>query len=743
MRSLRIDAVNASEPSARGPRPRHGYRLFFLGGVALVGAFLTYRPSNSAGSVAHAAAQSLPGAIDQSILPSDFRTNWDPGIPGGIPTDTDPVRPAKVWPDNDPYGGYSVDPALKGPANAQAFTNALQAAIVAAGAQAKIDGPGHRRIVKLKRGCEPPKPGTRCLPSDSYYVSPQTFPFPGPTGQVGIYVNVDNVTIRGEGPNTTRLAAAGKIGNFGTVVLFGHRRGTSEADFAVQPLTATAVRGAVVISVQNASQYAVGDVITIDRRDGAAEEAPAVPPPPGSSSLGKGPAWLNGGPIWFYDAKYFKRQPSYDWNGPGTGAPAIGRINSINSANTYAKNVVPVWRSRMQTTEIIAIEGNTLTIRDPLHLDFLAGPNDSGGDSQVWRNVPLDTSGPVGNRWSGIEDIAVAGGNNDWGFPGGTVAFSYMAYAWAKNIEADGDKVRGDPSRPGKLGYNIGVGRSYRVVIRDSYAHGSADISPGGHAYGIVVGVGSSACLVENNISVNNNKPVTLNSDGGGNVIAYNYVDRAIIWRRAGVSNGWLENAIDDSHGSFTHHDLIEGNWAPNIGGDTTHGNSAWHTHLRNYAHGNNLLGGAMTSNLRAVGMDGWTHDHAYIGNVLNVDEQVSNRVYETTPFSKNGTPVYQLGNNYAGLGGNWDNGYAWDHIHRDGNWDNVRNCVVWKHGFHDESCVPPVPPRVIPASLYLTTAPAFFEGYTWPWVEPLAGLRYTLPAQARFDAISPNVPVP
>lgn len=79
------------------------------------------------------------------------------------------------------------------------------------------------------------------------------------------------------------------------------------------------------------------------------------------------------------------------------------------------------------------------------------------------------------------------------------------------------------------------------------------------------------------------------------------------------------------------------------------------------------------TSNLRAVGMDGWTHWHAYIGNVLN-----GGTVYETTPFAKNGTPVYQLGNNYAGLGGNWDNGYALAHIYRDANWDNVTGGVVW-----------------------------------------------------------------
>ncbi|MGZ6162300.1 MAG: hypothetical protein ACXWLS_03135, partial [Myxococcaceae bacterium] len=99
-------------------------------------------------------------SIDQSILPKQFRTTWNPGIPGGVPRDDDPVRPATVWvPAGNPYGGYSVNPALTGPGNAAAFTAAAQAAINAAGAAAT---PSSRKIVKLKAG--------------TYYVNPQTLP---------------------------------------------------------------------------------------------------------------------------------------------------------------------------------------------------------------------------------------------------------------------------------------------------------------------------------------------------------------------------------------------------------------------------------------------------------------------------------------------------------------------------------------------------------------------------------------
>ena len=642
------------------------------------------RVTDAASATATAAftlSVSSPGAIDQAILPDMYRTLWAPGIPGGIPRDDDPVRPATVWlPAGNPYAGYSVNPALTGQSNAAAFSAAFQAAINAAGAAAT---PTSRKIVKLKAG--------------TYFVNPQT----NSGGQVGIVVKVDNVTLRGEGADRTRIAANGTIPDYGTVVLFGHRSGSSDASFAVQNVTADALRGATTIRVANAAAYAVGDVVTIDRQDGA--------------PVASGQAWLNGGYIWFYDGEYFKRQPSFGWSGPSTGAPSLPSVTSLATAATTAQNVVPTWRSTMQAAEVVAKTADTLTLKDPLYIDFplSAAP-------QVWRMVPVATSSVgVGNRWVGIEDVAVAGGNNQWGFPGGTITFSYVAYGWAKNVEADGERWSGNPTRPGKYGYNIGVGRSYRVVVRDSYVHGSADENPGGQAYGIVVGAGSSACLVENNISVQNNKPIALNSTGGGNVIAYNYVDEAHIWN----SPGWQENAIDDCHANFTHHDLIEGNWTPNLGGDTTHGNSGWHVHLRNYAHGQNSSGG-MTGNLRAVGMDGWTHYHAYVGNVLR-----GGTVYETNPSSQSGRPIYKLGDNWGGVSGNWDNGYAKAHVFRDGNWDNVTNGVVWAAGA-----------RSVPPSFYLSSKPAFFGARTWPWVNPLSGAVLVLPAKARFDAGTPNV---
>src|SRR5262245_42491747 len=249
-------------------------------------------------------------AIDSSFLPKQFQTRWAPGIPGGVPRDNDPVRPATVWlPAGNPYGGYSVNPALAGQGNAAAFTSAVQAAINAAGAAATASS---RKIVLLKAG--------------TYWVNPQNLPNKG--GRVGLYVTVDNVTIRGEGADRTRLVANGTIPEYGTVVLFGHRSGFSDADFRVTAVTANAWMGTSTVAVADASRFAVGDVVTIDMLDGAASPVGSVQ--------------FNNSFLWFYDAQYFKRQPTFSWAGPSTGAGSIN-VSDVASANAAAVNVVPRW----------------------------------------------------------------------------------------------------------------------------------------------------------------------------------------------------------------------------------------------------------------------------------------------------------------------------------------------------------------------------------------------------------------
>ncbi len=108
------------------------------------------------------------------------------------------------------------------------------------------------------------------------------------------------------------------------------------------------------------------------------------------------------------------------------------------------------------------------------------------------------------------------------------------------------------------------------------------------------------------------NKPIVGENSGGGNVIAYNYVDEAVI---TNLTNSWQEAAVS-THASFCHSDLFEGNHTPNMGSDATHGNNGWLLMYRNWATGSNGSGNA-TGYRRAVFSDGWNREMTSVGNVL------------------------------------------------------------------------------------------------------------------------------
>jgi len=65
----------------------------------------------------------------------------------------------------------------------------------------------------------------------------------------------------------------------------------------------------------------------------------------------------------------------------------------------------------------------------------------------------------------------------------------------------------------------------------------------------------------------------------------------------------------------------------------------------------------------------------------------------------------------------------------RDGNWDWFLSQRTWRN----------VSAAPLPNSLYLSRKPVFMGSNTWPWVDPTTGTTYTLPAQSRYAAGTPN----
>ena len=187
------------------------------------------------------------------------------------------------------------------------------------------------------------------------------------------------------------------------------------------------------------------------------------------------------------------------------------------------------------------------------------------------------------------------------------------------------------------------------------------------------------------------------------------------------------------------HYELFEGNEGFNIGGDARWGNAVYITFFRNHATGvrRSLDGLGLTDvgNRYAAGTQAGHWWYNFVGNVLGYSGMKpgpggSSFVYEGQSY-QNPVPMWKLGNGDSVGHPDYDPQVAATAL-RDGNYDYYTNEVRW-HGIGGN--VGDGTPQTIPASLYLTSKPAFFGSLPWPWVDPTGTTKlYTLPARARFD---------
>jgi len=379
------------------------------------------------------------------------------------------------------------------------------------------------------------------------------------------------------------------------------------------------------------------------------------------------------------------------------------------------------------TAEIVKIDGNVLTIGTPIHLGFKAALK-----PEVYKpSGPMTPSGPT-VKYAGIEDLYLTGGRN------GMILVINAAYSWVRNVESDGSQVTGN----GLRGAHLTLESCYRCVVRDSYFHDASDVTQGGGAYGISVQAQTSDSLVENNIVVNLNKPMVMRASGGGNVVAYNYIDDA--W--TGAMESMQETTIDGGHASFPFMELFEGNWAAHLATDSVWGNSGWLTFFRNFASGQQRRTPLIPESfdVTAVGLEAGAHAINVVGNVLGAYGKAQMYEVRANPPVTSQAAVYRIGHRANGGNGGGDSnkyespsepGSTASTLIRHGNFDYVTNRVVWS---------PAVSGRSLPPSLYLSEKPAFFGTRPWPWVDPLGSVRTSeLPAKERFDRLhAPARPV-
>ncbi|HUJ43454.1 MAG TPA: hypothetical protein VLW52_07600 [Opitutaceae bacterium] len=370
--------------------------------------------------------------------------------------------------------------------------------------------------------------------------------------------------------------------------------------------------------------------------------------------------------------------------------------------NWYSRDDRPIT----QILEIAAINGNTITFHTPLHIDFRAAQS-----AQLSRfDVP-----PV--WFAGLEELRVSSGRN------GNIQLDHAACCWVSHVESDDS-----------FGSCLLFRQSYRCTVRDSYLHDSYYYNNGGAGYGFDVTFGSSDNLIENNISIRFNKVINCRASGGGNVIAYNYMDDGAM----NSEPDWIETGLQASHYPTPHFELFEGNYCFNIDGDFTEGNAIDITYFRNQASGLRRNTPRFLSDTRnrriAAAMKGhyW---YNFVGNVLGYagmePTPPNGWVYEgAPPWPDTPITVWRIG--YWNQDWNTQDPVVGATMIRDGNYDFVTSSVHWHHtpGFAG----------TLPDSLYLAAKPSFFGDNPWPWVDPLGPVKtYTLPAKARYDAGKPN----
>jgi len=283
-------------------------------------------------------------------------------------------------------------------------------------------------------------------------------------------------------------------------------------------------------------------------------------------------------------------------------------------------------------------------------------------------------------------------------------------------------------------GAHVQIDASFRAVVRDGYFHHATDVIQGGGAYGISLSTHTSDSLVENNIIYYLNKPLTMRATGGGNVVAYNYIDNA--WTSADAA--LQETTIDMGHASFPYMELVEGNQAPQIATDTVWGNSGWMTVFRNHASSQQARTAAHeTYQIAAIAFEAKARFMNVVGNVLGAPG--AGLVYEvhSNPPGPDQQTVYRLGHGKNAGGGGDDIGTYEDpkspgtaqQLYRHGNYDYATGTLIWDPTNSNHS---------LPESLYLTGKPSFFGSEPWPFVDPTrTPMVGVLPARKRFEALS------
>ena len=238
--------------------------------------------------------------------------------------------------------------------------------------------------------------------------------------------------------------------------------------------------------------------------------------------------------------------------------------------------------------------------------------------------------------------------------------------------------------------------------------------------YGIFLGLGASANLIENNVFHTLILAVAFEGSNSGNVVAYNYTMNSV----------WFDNAnrlMMLGHGGGSTWNLIEGNFIEGrFRSDAGFGTQHHFTLLRNRieqiqtSYGQNQV----------VDIEQGQHYTNLVGNVLGTVG--FEEVYEHENDNQAGDDVkvvYRLGyEDPYDSGASGNDAAVRATMLRHGNWDSVNQSTVWDPMIADQS---------LPDSLYLTAKPDWWGSLSWPAIGPdVSPMDGMIPAKARYLGI-------
>lgn len=428
-----------------------------------------------------------------------------------------------------------------------------------------------------------------------------------------------------------------------------------------------------------------------------------------------------------------------------------GQIGSTRSFFHLQDGVFPYGaRSFGQIVKIATVTGTapcTVTIEGIFHYTF---ETDRLAQMSVWSNPT--TYG------IGIEDMFLFGGQTN------NIFMDLASNCWVKNVDSMWCWAPCCEMRA-----------SYRCELRDSFCHEMPNSNPGGAGYITMMDYGTSDCLFENNIMWYGNKVNTMQSCGGGNVIAYNYMDDAA---DTAANPGAPEAGVNAAHNCSTYMTLIEGNYCFAGKGDSFWGGSPLNTWYMNFF--STIRAAAAPLNTYSdvngsygdfsgrVGLDlqDGSYNQNFVGNVISYSGNAllpgqtgfgyENISINIGPGSPGSLIVfgYSFGMYQDSLG-NWlFDSTAINGQLRNGNWDWMTGTQIFYANIGDTGTTSTGPAQPFATSLYLpgggVSPPAFWSGTTsmpaggtWPWVNPTNGSTFSLPARSKFETITGLSPIP